>query len=234
MNKKSQLKLAMYESVIATLRGKQSLLDNSPALQNAVNKLDSEISVFKAQLYHHSGDITWITAKKNQLCDSMCTKAFAINKILVAFACVNGYPEIVNRFHIQSTEYMKGGIQGKLARVKNLIDVLPSYLGDLLIYNVSQSDFNELVDLYSELEMQTNAPRMAIAHKSVITKSLEESIKRIDHIIKFELDAIMLQIQSLDPETYQQYIAVRKLVKYQSKHRNPESGSSDQDDGSDG
>lgn len=234
MNKKTTMKLAMYERVIATLKEKQSLLDNSPALQNAVNKLDSEVSLFKSKVLHHSGDITWITVKKNQLCDSMCTKAFALNKILIAYASVNGHKDIMNRFQIPVTEFIKGGVQGKLVRVKNLIDVLPTYLGDLLIYNVTQSDFNELVALYSELEMQTNAPRMAIANKTVITKGLIESIKKIDNMITIELDAIMLQLRNLDTESYDQYIAVRKLVRFQSKHRNPESGSSDHDDGVDG
>lgn len=232
MNKKITMKLAMYESVHETLKGKQSLLESSPALTNAVNKLEIEINKLKDVNYKQSNDITWITARKNNLCDELVTKAFRINKVLIAYALSNGLTDVVNQLSVSQSSFMKGGIQGKLTRVKNLLDVLPAHLPGLASYTVSQANFTELESMFNELDAFVRAPRLAISNKTVMTSNLSAITRKIDHFLAFEMDAILLNLESLDKETFSQYKAARKLVNYRGKHKDAGKSITDINNGS--
>lgn len=225
------MKLAMYESVLATLKGKQSLLDASPALTSGVDKLELEIEILKNLIYRQLDDTKWITARKHQLCDELVGKAFKINKLLVAYAVSNELTDLVNRFSITTRDFMSGGVQGKLARVNTLLMALPDHLNALQPYSISETDYNDLYARYQELEEFVRAPRLAQTNKSFLTLSVRNAIKKIDHFLVYELDAIMVQLENLDESAFYQYKSTRKLVHYGSKHRDPKAESSDQDDG---
>lgn len=219
MRQSVTMKIAMYESVLATLKGKQSLLDLSPALTNAVDKFEADVVNFKGVAYAQSDDLTWITAKKHFLADKMLTKAIRMNKVLVAYAVNNGLNDIVERFNYSPTSFMKGGIQGKVMRVNNLIQVISEYIPELAPYNISQGDLEELVFSFNELDSFVRAPRVASTERSVLTNTLTESIRKIDHHLNFVLDAIMLRLEEMDHESYLHYVKARKLVRSTNKHR---------------
>lgn len=219
MKKTVTMKLAMYESVLATLKGKQSLLDLSPALTNAVDKFEADVVNFKSLAYAQTDDLKWMTAKKHLLADKMLTKAVRINKVLVAYAVNNGLNDIVERFKSSPTAFMKGGIQGKLVRVNNLIQSVSELIPELAPYNVSQEDLEELVFSFNELDSFVRAPRVASTERSAMTSSLTDNIRKIDHYLNFVVDAIMLRLDEMDHDAYTHYVKARKLVHSATKHR---------------
>lgn len=225
------MKLAQYESVLATLGGKQSLLDNSPSLVNALNKLETETKNFRDLMSQHSTDITWVTAKRRQLNDEMMSLAFRINRLLITYAINTKNSDLVNQFDYSASDFMKGGFAAKRLRVEGLLKVLAGHLPELATYSVTQSDYDTLLTLFNEVENLSGSPRMARTNKVVLGKALDAAVRKIDALIKYELDALMLKLESIDPDAFAHYRAAKKLVHAPTKHRDPESSSSDQDDG---
>lgn len=231
MNKNVTMKLAMYERVYSTLRGKQNLMDSSAALANSVEKLNHEINELKALIYSQSDDITWIAARKRNLTDEVVTRAFIINKILIAFANNSGNRDLMNQFHFSVRDYMKGGTHAKLIRVKGLLQVLPDYSSGLTPYGVTQGEIDHLSALTHELDEIMNSARIALNRRSVMTVSIKTAIRRIDHILKVEIDAIMNLFSSVVSTDFLEYRAARKLVHFATKSRTQGAEPSDQDDG---
>jgi hypothetical protein len=231
MNKNVKMKLAMYESVLATLKEKESLLNSSPALSNAVNKLEAEINVFKGVAYLQSDTHTWVTAHKQLLIDELMKKAFITKKIVVAYAVSNELPDLENRFNWKTSEFIQGGTQGKLARISSLLAILPDHLAGLTPYGIGQTEIDELVNLFTAVEEYMNVPRLSKTNRSTMTQELKLKMRKVDRFLSIELDAIMLLLSTIDLEAYTHYKASRKLVNMGVRHRKPNAESADQDVG---
>lgn len=222
MDKNITMRLLMYESVLTTLKAHQTLVDGSPALANGVERLETEIEAFKVLIYSQSKDTRWISAKKCEMTDNMLSKAFALNKVLLAYAKASGQTEIFNHFNLTVTQYMSGGVHAKISRVNELLEALPLHLAGLTPYNVNAGSISELETLRDELAEYLQGPRLARAKRSLLTKQVKVAKAKIDALLKFEIDALMFMFKESEPEFFAHYKIVRKVDQSATKHRTGE------------
>lgn len=221
----------MYQSVLTTLKAHQSILDGSPALANGTERLEERIESLKALMYSQSIDTRWISSKKSEMTDKMLSKAFALNKVLLAYAKANDHMELFNHFNITATHYMTGGVHAKISRVNELIAILPQHLSGLLPYNVTAESIDELSALRDELEDYIQSPRIARAQRSLLTQQVAETKKKIDSLLKFEIDGIVLLLKESEPEFYSHYKIVRRVDQNVTRHRSGGNFSADPETG---
>ncbi len=212
MNNRQENKLSMMEASIEVLDGNSTLVATVPALVAAKSALVAKtIAIRKANLTQQKttkGKTTDKGTRKYTLAD----KAYSTAAAVQAYASVtdnNDLYELVNfsRWKLRQTD------DEEIQQVCQLIhDQANAVIASLADYGIDAADLLELQGLINDWSTKSQAPRVAISERKAATASIPTLFKQADSILTKQIDKLMENFITSEPEFYATYHNARRIV----------------------
>lgn len=155
--------------------------------------------------------ITGIAKEKKKIKERLITLSADYSKMLAAIAKFANDDKLMDkvRFRVSGLRKMKDVALRDYAKI--IYDNVEANIGKLTPYEITADTQKSYLDLISSYEAVLSTPRSEIAEKSQTTKKLAELFDNADAAL-LELDFAINAAQSKQPEFYNNYKAVRKIV----------------------
>ena len=212
METRQENKLSMMEASIEVLDGHSAQVATVPALVAAKSALVAKTlgirNANQTQQKTTKGKTKDKEARKFTLADTAYSTAAAVQ----AYAAVtdnNDLFELVNfsRWKLRKTD------DEEIQQVCQLIhNQAASVIASLADYGIDAADLLELQDLIDEWSAKSQVPRVAISERKAATASIPTLFKQADSILTKQMDKLMENFLTSDPDFYATYHNARRIV----------------------
>lgn len=160
------------------------------------------------------------TSKKLQK-DALVKRAFELASILFAMATRNKDQVLLAKVDFPISE-LHGLRDGELAsKCKNILDLGRSNLPQIIGYGTSEEKMNALDEQIVQYKTSLPARRISVSELKAANQKLKEVLKQATDLVNDQIDRMLVQFETSEPDFYTAYQNARKVVAYGTRHEKP-------------
>jgi len=157
-------------------------------------------------------DLKGITENKNNKESVLINSSLTISKPMAAFANVTNDPQLRQEVDYSLGDLQKSSDSDLEARCTLIKERAAAHAAALVPYGVTAGMLTALDTALTDYHAVISGPRSAEAVKKQQTAEIELLIKETDHILKGQLDQLIVLFESSAPEFYGEYKNARIIV----------------------
>ncbi len=149
---------------------------------------------------------------KKQANVALCLSACEIIGAVRSYTAVNPDPELAAKVAFSPSEVTKGKVSEVVARCRNIYDATLKVAGALTGYGITAaklSIFKKKIDAFDAVKV---APRQSRVSQSAATRLIPGLVRSGAAVLREQLDGLMIQFKSANPNFYKEYFAARTVV----------------------
>lgn len=212
MNAKQEAKFTMY-------RTSEQILDANNALTAAITALTTAIDAFKAIIVQIGetnelvgANLTGIAADKGNSKQFLAGFASDIAAIIKAFASATKNPTLKAEVDFSVSKLIRLRDES-LAPVCRLIHTRAvENAAALKNFGITDVKISQLDTAITEYTAKTQNPRTAVVNRRTQTANLIQLFKQADEILKEQIDGLMKNFRTSNPDFYNNYTNAREIV----------------------
>ena len=228
MKKRDNQKMNMYNTVLNICKEQQAAWVNIPSFASAIADLEAQLAELNHTHSLRSTSTAGVSATKQAiklelvdhmyiLCKALSLKGLELHDLAL---------DLRNRIALSKLKTISAN--DLLHRMEILEADLAVHGSSLESYGISAQYINETLTLVTNTREILFTPRLAIISRKGLTASLKEQTKRIDALIKNQLDTLILSFKAVLPSFYNAYQNARIVIDY---GHSPDGGGLERDDG---
>lgn len=212
MTNRDEAKLNMYNAVAAFCTTNNAIVNTVPALQTAVTNLKAQIVVLTQAAQNEAAIIVGITQNKATLKKTLAQTATSHAAALFAFA--NSQNDEVLKAKAKTSFSQLYGLKDEELTIitQNISAELTANQAGLVPYGITAAlitAFNNLITQYNTAVPQ---PRNAASQKKVSGQQLKTIFKKIDDLLKLEMDKLVIQFKTTNINFFNGYKSNRVIL----------------------
>jgi hypothetical protein len=211
MNKHENNKVSMYQSVNAVLECHGEAVDGLAPLKAAVDKYRESITTLQKRDSVYTATTAGITAAKKNAVEELADKALVCAKALHAMSVASGNEQLKVETKITRSKMIRGRISSLQQRAVRIIFLTEEHADALTEYGIDAAIVADLKAALEYLESTTGEQARKIAEHKAARTQLTGAFDVTNHILKDELDSLMLVVKEKNADFYDQYKAARVI-----------------------
>ncbi|HQU86846.1 MAG TPA: carboxypeptidase-like regulatory domain-containing protein [Pyrinomonadaceae bacterium] len=212
MNAKQEAKFTMY-------RTSEQILDANSALTATITALATAIAAFKAIIAQIGetdelvgANLTGIAADKENSKQFLAQFASDIAAIIKAYASATKNQILKAEINFPVTKLTRLRDESLTTACRLIHTRTVENAAELKDFGITNSKITELDTAINEYTAKTQNPRTAVVKRSTQTANLVQLFKQADEILKDQIDGLMKNFRTSNPDIYNDYTNAREIV----------------------
>jgi len=214
MNKKQINKIRMYSTVDQVLDNYTSIFAALPDLVNGHQRLKDEVNQIngfrQVQELNHNG----LTQRKKNLHWQVLKQITLFMNALVAYANVQKDETLRTQSFYPKTTLSRAPDPVLYDIGMLLLGLATPLKAELAVYFLGDAEFTEMTALMEEFRSSIPQRRVASSISKVSTDNIRDQFKKVDTLLKEELDILITLYKFTHPDFYNAYRNARIIVDY--------------------
>jgi hypothetical protein len=211
MNKKNEVKLNMYNSVITHSNENSRIVETVPALQNSYTGFKTVVAAIGSTMQQQLQSTKGHAIGKAENRQSLCILTNEMGGALYAYATDKKDAVLKEKAKTSYSGMMRYRDEELAPVCRNIYDLAVQYQAELADYGLSAeviSAFKAAIDDYGTV---VPAPRNAAARRIASTKALNELFKTADSILRDKIDKLIIPLRKTAPAFAETFRANRSI-----------------------
>jgi len=187
-------------------------------LQTAMTELDAKIAEIDAAAQKHETP-HGATADKADARDALEDATFLMCEALGVLAHGTGDNDLVALTRVTRTLLDRMGVEELSNRATAVLAQANARRAELVTYQVTQANIDELSAALTEFNQAKAGPRTATAERAVLTESLPKLINEANDILKNRIDRMVSLFSRTNPRFVAGYESARVIVDRVATHK---------------
>lgn len=219
MNNRQENKNSMYYVVVDICNAHKKIWLTIPAFAESFDEFHSVFKEIQTVDEIKLTNTTGIAKNKKAAKYKLIDEVFKLIGSLTAYASMEKNHELKQmvNYNIWTLQRMRDTELESICR--GILDTGTDVITALADYGTTESDLEVLQNKISEYDRLISAPRDAITHKAMATTMLKELFAKADHILKEQMDQLMVLFKDQNRDFYMLYFNSRKIVDRGVRHR---------------
>jgi len=221
MDKRFENKMIMLKAVLSLLKLNETIWNASAPLVAAIAELEGLIAQIEEIQQVTAEDNSGLSASKKLQKDALVKKAFELASILFAMATRTKDQVLLAKVDFPISE-LQNLRDGELAsRCKNIADLGRSNLPQIAGYGASEEKLSILDEHIVQYKINLPAHRISVSEIKAANQKLKELLKQASDLVTDQIDRMLIQFESTNPDFSTAYQNARKVVAYGIRHEKP-------------
>jgi len=219
MNDTQENKRRMYIAVQIACNRFQDVWSGMPGFVNIFGKFETTIADIDIQSQIQEGKTTGITENKQKEEDEMIQISLQVAAGVFVHALEIGDNELKRKVNYSPHDMHASRDTVLMDKCQVIHDTASTVVADLADYGITPDTLAQQQKEIDDYAAIIGQPRNAIGTRATATARLIELFKQGDGLLKNKLDKLMINYQNSNPEFYNQYHSVRKIVNLGTRHQ---------------
>lgn len=205
-------KIAMYESVQTILNNYEPIWAGTPKFASAVQEFNTELEKIRLKSVSQQSVFVGIASARNSMYVSLAEDLSLVMNALYVYATATNHYELAARNKKAISKIKTLSVSARIIlidQIKNDLNVHANELTDYGITPAYRLSFDEKVESYRSF---SNTPRMKLIERKGLTSDLTSHATKINNILKWQLDMLIIQFKAEEPGFIQAYANARLIV----------------------
>lgn len=224
MKKRINTKLKMYTAVIEICKKHETSWETIPGFVNTVGEFETILGKLKNNASKQITVTKGISQAKEVAIKELYEHLMLIHAALAIHAKQVNDHDLMFRNTINISDLNHLTIPRLEFHLDRLLADLTEHGTYLLPFGLDAAFLQETSEMITLGRLQSTRPRMSIIERSQLTKSLDESISKLDVILKFKMDPLMRLFKKSVPDFYDLYFKARIIIDQGNKKASPSKG----------
>jgi len=218
MNTELTNRVTMIKTTSAYMAEHSSVWNTLVPLQAAMTELEAKITQIDAAAQKHETP-HGATADKADARDALEDTTFLMCEALGVLAHDSGDNDLVALTRVTRTLLDRMGAEELSNRATAVLAQATAHRTELVTYQVSQTNIDELGAALTEFNQAKAGPRTATAERAALTESLPKLINEATDILKNRVDRLVSLFSRSDPDFVAGYESARVIVDRAATHK---------------
>lgn len=214
MRKKTKHKLAMYQTVIDTVKANDTSWEGIPVFVDTVEKLIEKVTSLEEAEQTQRLATVGVVSSRNTLRNNSTNQLMRISGALSALGKMKGDDVLHLQMKISPSTLKLTSRTEYLSVIASIVNCALQHAEDLAPFGITQNEISDLMELKNNLINSSLRPRAAIIERKGSTIKISTLEKEIDDLLRNELDEIMKLIKASNEDFYRSYKQARSIISY--------------------
>lgn len=196
-----------------------------------VNELDSNLSLLRDQLTQQNSITQGVTAAKNQRIMALREEVVVLQRALYLHGKASNNSLLQARNALSKTKLYLLNIAELMVRCNALKSDLETYGPNLGDYGIQTSAIAAVISEIDALNEVQNSARIAILKRKSVTSEIEATERKLNSLLKEELDTLVLVYKRSNEAFYQAYYNARSVPQTNKPDNVRDGENNERDDG---
>jgi len=211
-------RVTMFKTTSAYMAEHHNVWSTMAPLQTAMTEVDAGIAKIDAAALKHETP-KGATADKADARDDLEDATFLMCEALGVLAHESGDNDLLAVTRVTRTLLDLMGEEELSTRATAVLAQANAHKTELVTYQVSQANIDELSNALTEFNHAKAGPRTATAERAVLTESLPRLVKETNDTFKNRVDPLVNQFSRTDPDFVAGYQKARAIVDRAATHK---------------
>jgi hypothetical protein len=222
MDKRFENKMTMLKTILSLLQLNESIWSDSAPLAAAIEELAGLIAQIEEIQQMTGEDNSGLSASKKLEKDALIKRAFELTSIIFAMATRNKDQVLLAKVDFPISDLMHLRESELATRSKNILELGRSNLPQITTFGTSEEKLNALDEQIAHYKLSIPARRVSVSELKAANKKLKELLKQAIELVTDQIDRMLVQFETINPDFYNAYLNARKVVDYGIRHEKPE------------
>jgi len=218
MTDKQENKRSMYIAVQKVCNKFNSVWSGLPAFVTAFGDFETTIADIDIQRQIQEGKITGIAENKSKEEEEMRQATIEIAAAVFAYASKIGDNELKEKVNYTPSDLIRSRDTILKDICQTIHDEANAVIAELADYGKTPADLKKQQNEIDDFADILAKPRTAIGTRATATSKLVELFQQGDALLKDQLDKLLVNFQTSNPEFYNQYNNARIIVDLGVRH----------------
>lgn len=207
----------MYTAVLEICKVHETTWSSIPGFANAVNEFEANLQTLKLDASKQESVRDGVSMMKFAKLDELFDRLLLIHTGLAIHAKTIHDEELFLRNTVNLSDLKRLSIPRLDFHLNKVLIDMEEHGSSLEIFGIDSALIQDTIGLIEEGRLQSTRPRMSIIEKRQLTQKLDETVSKLDEILKLKLDALMRLFKYSYPAFFQLYFAARVIIEYPGK-----------------
>ncbi len=222
MDKRFENKMTMLKTTLGLLLLRESIWHISEPLAVAIEELTGLIAQIEEIQQMTGEDNSGLSASKKLEKDALIKQAFELTSIIFAMASRNKDQVLLAKVDFPISELMHLRESELATRCKNILELGRSNLPQIITFGTSEVKLTALDEQIAHYKLSLPVRRISVSELKAANKKLKELLKQATDLVTDQIDRMLVQFGTINPDFYNAYLNARKVVDYGIRHGKPE------------
>jgi len=218
MNTELTNRVTMFKTTSSYMAEHTAVWSTMAPLQTAMTEVNAGIAKIDAAALRHETP-QGATADKADARDDLEDATFLMCEALGVLAHETADNDLLALTRVTRTLLDRMGEEELSTRATAVLTQANAHKTELVTYQVSQANIDELSDALTEFNQAKPGPRTATAERAVLTESLPRLVKETSDILKNRVDRLVSQFSRTNPDFVAGYERARAIVDRAATHK---------------
>src|SRR5436190_764903 len=211
MEAKLTNRVTMIKTTSSYMAEKHAVWSTMAPLQTAMTEVDAGIAAIDAAALRHETP-QGATVDKADARDDLEDATFLMCEALSVLAHETGDNDLLAVTRVTRTLLDRMGEEELSTRATAVLAQANAHKAELITYQVSQANIDELSNALTEFNQAKAGPRTATAERAVLTESLPRLAKETNDIYKNRVDPLVNLFSRTNPDFVAGYEKAREII----------------------
>lgn len=202
----------MMQAVSNFLTQNTTQTTSIPEIATHTTTLQAHINTILQNYAIQDNDNTGITLEKNNTITSIISTALTIIDQLIPYSVVINDLELRNQINFTKSELTRAADNLLLERATKVHDTASLLATELAPYGITPQTITDLQLLLTQFQTQITQPQITKGQRAVATLNIKTTFNIANQLLKNQLDQLMTSFRHTNPNLYNSYRNVRKII----------------------
>ena len=221
MLKRLENKLVMYHAVQSHLERNKSVWTSVPAMVTTISDFELLLAEIKNYRKLTSENKKGITQQKAAQQALVIAHAYELSSVLYAMAIKKNDVILAAKVDFTETDLLKKRDDNLVTTCRNIVEFASEHLAELNVYRVTGDELIALEENINRFAENLTTGRVSVSEQKAANKKMKIVFLQVDALLKKQLDRIMVRYRKTEPDFYEKYQNLRRIVNYGVRHEKP-------------
>jgi len=212
MKRKIENRLNMYQSVMKVCNDHVSVWEGIPGFVDAFTAFKNTFDTAGLAAQKQASKTAGVSNEKYEKLSDLKDRILMVHGTLKIHGKQIGDTALIARNKITKSDLRNMSIQQMVVHLDILVEDILNFGSALGVYGVDEATLEAVLGVVNEAKSVMNSPRNAIIERKFQTKLLDQYVKEMDELLRFNLDMLVRVHKKSHPEFFEMYWNARLII----------------------
>ncbi len=219
MKRITNSKLRMYRNVRLVIEANQESWVEIPAFESAVTQFHELLTELADRLNERRQVLFGAKQNHDVTRKELESEIYFMAKLIHAYAKSTGDLKLIEASKATRSDLYRQRMSALIPLAEVMLTFAAAHQPAIADYGVDQTRMDDLEAAKNRFEIYIDAPRQAIVLRKTMVKAIDITVRKIDKVLKSQLDALIHIVEKTDPMFFSNYFNARTVIDSRGKSR---------------
>lgn len=217
----------MYRNVQRVIEANPQSWENIPAFETAVTQFEQLVTELTERLNNRRQVVIGATTNHIAAREALESEVYFIAKLIHAFAQSTQDLTLAEATKWTRSKLARQRMNNVIPLAEVMLEHAANFQPAIADFGVDQARIAALESAKNRFEIYIDAPRQAIVLRKTMTEEIDTTVRKVDDVLKKQLDALIFIVKTTDPTFFSNYFNARNVIENNRKAKTTEDATPD-------